>query len=80
MNAWNSYSYENVGYKKNGTTYQPAKLFTGNKGIIKINDMGNVKGDVIGFRVYAVNYDGTLTDPDGRAFYSKYSSAKVRFT
>ena len=27
------------------------------------------KGDIIGFRVYAVNYDGTLADPDGRAFY-----------
>ena len=27
------------------------------------------KGDYVGFRVYAVNYDGTLVDPDGRAFY-----------
>mgnify|MGYP004565936903 CR=1 FL=1 len=80
INAWNSYSYENVGYKKNGTTYQPAKLFTGNKGIIKINDMGNVKGDVIGFRVYAVNYDGTLTDPDGRAFYVAVGDAKADMT
>ncbi|MDE6825834.1 MAG: hypothetical protein K2J18_03620, partial [Paramuribaculum sp.] len=26
-------------------------------------------GEVIGFRVYAVNFDGTLVDPDGRAFY-----------
>jgi hypothetical protein len=25
--------------------------------------------DIIGFRVYAVNYDGTLVDPDGKAFY-----------
>ena len=80
LNAWNSYSYENVGYKKNGTTYQPAKLFTGNKGIIKIKDMGNVKGDVIGFRVYAVNYDGTLTDPDGRAFYVAVGDAKADMT
>ena len=29
------------------------------------------KGDVIGFRVFAVNYDGTLADPDGKAFYVK---------
>ena len=29
----------------------------------------NAYGDYIGFRVYAVNYDGTLVDPDGRAFY-----------
>ena len=26
-------------------------------------------GDYIGFRLYAVNFDGTLVDPDGRAFY-----------
>ena len=29
----------------------------------------SAKGDYVGFRVYAVNYDGTLVDPDGRAFY-----------
>ena len=29
----------------------------------------SAEGDYIGFRVYAVNYDGTLVDPDGRAFY-----------
>ena len=80
INAWNSYTYENVGYKKNGTTYQPAKLFTGNKGTIKIEDTGAATGDVIGFRVYAVNYDGTLTDPDGRAFYVAIGDAKVDMT
>ena len=26
-------------------------------------------GEILGFRVYAVNFDGTLVDPDGRAFY-----------
>ena len=75
LNAWNSYTYENVGYKG-----KPAKLFTGNKGTIKIQDMGNVKGDVIGFRVYAVNYDGTLTDPDGRAFYVAVGDVKTDVT
>ena len=25
--------------------------------------------DIIGFRIFAVNYDGSLADPDGRAFY-----------
>ena len=55
-------------------------MFTGNKGTIKIQDLGNVKGDVIGFRVYAVNYDGTLTDPDGRAFYVAVGDAKVDMT
>ncbi|KAA6340087.1 hypothetical protein EZS27_012030 [termite gut metagenome] len=30
----------------------------------------NLKGKEIGFRVYVVNHDGTLVDPDGRAFYA----------
>ena len=80
LNAWNSYTYTNVGYKKNGTTNVPAKLFKGNKGSIVINDLGNVTGDVIGFRVYAVNYDGTLTDPDGRAFYVAVGDVAVDVT
>ncbi len=29
----------------------------------------NADGDILGFRVYAVNYDGSLVDPDGKAFY-----------
>ena len=64
LNAWNSYTYKGVGYKN-----VPATLFEGEKGEITIENLGNVQGDVIGFRVYAVNYDGTLTDPDGRSFY-----------
>ena len=64
LNAWNSYEYENV-----GTDKQAAKMFKGNTGTITVKDMNNVLGDVIGFRVYAVNLDGTLMDPDGRAFY-----------
>ncbi|MCQ2130157.1 MAG: hypothetical protein MJY94_02055 [Bacteroidales bacterium] len=58
INAWKSYSYENLGV-----------LQDGNKGYITVNDMNNVAGDVIGFRVIVVNMDGTLVDPDGRAFY-----------
>ena len=80
INAWRSYTYENVGYKKNGTTTVPAHLFPGNQGTIRIQKLGNAKGDVIGFRVYAVNYDGTLTDPDGRAFYVAVGDAKVDMT
>ena len=64
INAWNSYEYENV-----GTAKQAATLIDGNEGTITIKDMNNVEGDIIGFRVYAVNLDGTLLDPDGRAFY-----------
>ena len=48
-----------------------ATLFKSNKGTIKIKNKRGAKGDVIGFRVYAVNLDGTLYDPDGRAFYVK---------
>lgn len=74
INAWNSYEYENVGtfeykgFEKTGVK-TPAKMFEGNVGTIKIKNMNNVRGDIIGFRVYAVNLDGTLVDPDGRAFY-----------
>ena len=64
INAWNSYEYENV-----GTDKVAAKLIDGNEGTITIKNLNNVVGDIIGFRVYAVNLDGTLLDPDGRAFY-----------
>ena len=64
INAWNSYEYENV-----GTDKQAATMFKGNYGTITIKNLNNVVGDVIGFRVYAVNLNGTLMDPDGRAFY-----------
>ncbi|MGM9697317.1 MAG: hypothetical protein ACI3Y0_01555, partial [Prevotella sp.] len=64
-NAWNSYKYENV-----GTATQKAKMFEGSKGTIKVSSLsGEATGDVIGFRIYAVNLDGTLVDPDGIAFY-----------
>ena len=38
------------------------------KGKAEILIDSNVK-DVYGFRVYAVNHDGSLVDPDGKAFY-----------
>ena len=63
INAWDSYSYTNVGTKST-----PAHMIDGNKGVISVNSEV-AKGDYIGFRVYAVNLDGTLVDPDGRAFY-----------
>ena len=63
INAWDSYSYTNVGTKSTA-----AHMFEGNTGVISVNsEVAN--GDYIGFRVYAVNLDGTLVDPDGRAFY-----------
>ena len=59
-NAWNGY-YPNI---ENLNKLIPA----GESVDITINDE-KANGDIIGFRVYAVNYDGTLVDPDGRAFY-----------
>ena len=75
INAWTSYEYENVGYTKTDGTIVAAKMQDGNKGTIAIKDLNNVKGDIIGFRVYAVNLDGTLYDPDGRAFYVKVGNS-----
>lgn len=63
INAWDSYEYDNV-----GTLGKAAHMFDGNSGTIRIKS-ANAQGDYIGFRVYAVNLDGTLVDPDGRAFY-----------
>ena len=49
---------------------QGITLQEGNKGTIWLKDARNLAdGDVVGFRVHAVNLDGTFTDPDGRAFY-----------
>lgn len=65
INAWHSYKYTGLntmlGVDENG---KPT-----NTGVITVENLNNVKGDIIGFRVYAVNLDGTLLDPDGRAFY-----------
>jgi peptidoglycan hydrolase CwlO-like protein len=58
INAWNSYSYE--GLNKNYMANEVATL--------KINSQA-ANGDIIGFRVFAVNADGTLVDPDGKSFY-----------
>jgi hypothetical protein len=69
INAWRSYDYENVGHKDWKGRIIPAHLFEGNVGQITIKEINGARGDIIGFRVYAVNYDGTLVDPDGRAFY-----------
>lgn len=58
LNAWNSYEIDGV------------------KKIVKAGDKldltiksASANGDIIGFRVYAVNRDGKLLDPDGKAFY-----------
>lgn len=63
-NAWSSYIYDGL-FK---TTAADSTLS------LKItSDAAN--GDIIGFRVFAVNADGTLLDPDGRAFYVQVGEA-----
>ena len=85
MNAWPlyitkniaKYPYGNGKVKTNEQAMldmfeQAITLQKGNKGTIWVKNARNLNdGDVIGFRVHAVNLDGTLTDPDGRAFYVK---------
>ena len=56
-NAWNSYTYTGLNTVVAGTSID-----------ITIDSKETIN-DIIGFRVYAVNLDGTLVDPDGRAFY-----------
>ena len=59
INAWNSYEPNIVGLNT---------ITTNSKLTLSINDE-KANGDIIGFRVYAVNHDGSLVDPDGKAFY-----------
>lgn len=63
-NAWSSYSYDGL-FK---TTRADSTLS------LKITSEA-ANGDIIGFRVFAVNADGTLLDPDGRAFYVQVGEA-----
>ena len=58
LNAWKNYGITGL-----NTVVDPAKKLE-----ITI-PTESAKGDYVGFRVYAVNYDGTLVDPDGKAFY-----------
>ena len=63
-NAWSNYSYDGL-FK---TTRVDSTLS------LKITSEA-ANGDIIGFRVFAVNADGTLQDPDGRAFYVQVGEA-----
>ena len=56
-NAWNKYDITGLNTVVEGTSTT-----------ITIDSEETIN-DIIGFRVYAVNLDGTLVDPDGRAFY-----------
>lgn len=62
INAWNSYKYVGLDQVIEGTS------------IDVTIDGTNIIDDIIGLRVYAVNMDGTLVDPDGKAFYVRLGS------
>ena len=69
-NAWKSYENDILGLN----LVQPGAMAA-----IQINSKA-ADGDVIGFRVYAVNVDGTLVDPDGRAFYVQVGKPSSELT
>ena len=58
INAWKSYKIKGL----NTVTTESSIELT-------VPTDVNADGDYIGLRVYAVNYDGSLVDPDGKAFY-----------
>ena len=60
LNAWNSYEYKNLN--------KVVAVENGNgKDTLKIKINGQV-GDEVQFRIFAVNYDGTLVEQNGRPF------------
>ena len=65
-NIWLKYDIDGLGVMKKSSE----------KLTITIND-DTAEGDIIGFRVYAVNYDGTLVDPDGKAFYVEVGDVEI---
>ena len=67
-NAWKSYTVEGLGVMTKATESLTMKITS-----------EDAHGDVVGFRVYAVNRDGTLADPDGRAFYVYVGSKDDEF-
>jgi len=71
LNAWKTYTYtgekitfDGTEYTTNLNTVLPAFVPT----TLTISG-ATVANDIIGFRLYIVNYDGTLVDPDGKSFY-----------
>jgi len=73
IRAWNSIESSIEGINK--MYYTNTKDEDGNgEGKVTIRFTEDVN-DIIGFRVYAVNANGTLVDPDGRSFYVKVGKA-----
>ncbi|KAA6314514.1 hypothetical protein EZS27_034878, partial [termite gut metagenome] len=65
----NATATEKTAWTKEGAIAGLNKVYrAGEKAQITIKDEA-LKNKAVGFRIIAVNYDGTLVDPDGRAFY-----------
>ena len=64
LNAWKGYIYDGLLKTVSADSVLSLKVYS-----------AAANGDIIGFRVFAVNYDGTLQDPDGRAFYVQVGDA-----
>ena len=58
LNAWKSYKIDNLN-----------KVVPASENLTLTIQTEAANHDIIGFRVYAVNKDGKLLDPDGKAFY-----------
>lgn len=58
LNAWNSYKIDGLN-----------KVVPASENLTLTIQTEAANHDIIGFRVYAVNKDGKLLDPDGKAFY-----------
>lgn len=58
INAWKSYNIQGLNTVTTASSLE-----------LTVPTDVNADGDYIGLRVYAVNYDGSLVDPDGKAFY-----------
>ena len=67
-NAWMSYKYTGL----NEVVEDTEITIT-----INPSEGQDIIDDIIGFRVFAVNYDGTLVDPDGKAFYVKIGNPET---
>ena len=71
--AWDSYESKIEGINKVYTVTDPANAVASMKIDIPYSD-------VIGFRVYAANADGSLVDPDGKAFYVQVGEPAAAIT
>ena len=71
--AWNSYESSIEGINKVYTIDDPQNA-------VAAMSISIPYSDVIGFRVYAANADGSLVDPDGKAFYVQVGEPAATIT